>query len=342
MSDQSRPEAEQRAGEAAALRRRSMQTLPAFREGPGFLSSGQQFWLNWIQDAVDQGRWCTHPGSGPLRAHAGLRRYFDQFLNSEIISLFFDYAPGDEEARAWTQEQIRNLVTDLPAEEASLLTANFPACHTTELPVLREAGLAVAELILGGDPRESARLLLKKYPWFNNTILINERLPTGPADLRCRPLRDESEALAAADIHHEVFTESPWLNWVYGSPGYAEKHREQLVAMLPGERMWGLFQNKILRGFFYYGAEERNDFWGPLANMDFGFGRSVRGLGLAPMAYKVMFDKMALDRIHFYKGGTANAAVLALGGVMHRPLLSVFMRHSSLCPDQARFERYLR
>lgn len=307
------------------LRRHALEQVQGFQDHGNFKFQARPHWSQKLQRS--NSKWTFMPGK-TVSAHFGIELGVSPFYKVEVRQVHFDYALGEPHAQRWVLEQMRRTLSQ-PTDKDLILV---PAAYVDVLPQLFDLGYGISELVLGGQPAHALKALEEHYG-----AIFPDPTEMGFA---CRSLEPQ-HARSVIAMQKQVFEERKDLCWFFASPGFAEGELTRLQTELGMGRAFGLFEYDDLVGYFSYSTKGVQSCWGKECGVDLCYQPFLQGRGLGQFAYRKMLPRMIEEKVAFFKGGTANPAVLKLSAIMGRPLLWLQLRRQLLCPDLQRFSSWV-
>lgn len=314
------------AGPLAALRHRAFSAYPQYRadgralaDHAGFLSKGL--------DGARRGGLHLRSRGRALDAYVLWWPEERAWFGGPAQMLFLDYRVDRPDAGAWVLdvlERERERFTDD-------LLVHLPSIYTPVRDWLLANGYGVDSVILQGNVADGL-----------------QRLEAG-----CAPAPDftafglsmraaESEDVPAlVALRQRVFTAEPQYCWFGADDVYLEKWRTTLARRVDaGDGVYRVVERDAELVGFFSAEPDDTALWGLCAGMEFIFAPSMRGKGCVKIAYCVLLAALSAAGCRWFRGGTAQPAVMSLGRLMGRTLMETTHRRD-VCFGADHFDDYL-
>lgn len=304
-----------------SLRTCALQKTQGFRFLRSFESKALSYWKSLL-DRMDSHWHFSSPPQG--KAYIGVIDGLNDYYRAIIREVNFSYDQNSLPAKNWIREKLSDLLQSPDARDL----IRVPFAHRELIPWLIELGYGLGEVGLGGFPPIAKKGLQDHY---------GDYFPLpGEWGLTTKVL-DRSHVEDVLSMMKDLYHEKPEHCWFFHHPGIIEREKERLLQEFPKGCSFGLFEGTDLKGYFSYPFKEKITPYGKECGVDIGFHKDLQGKRLSVFAYRFLLDRMIVDGVEFFKGGTANPAVLKLSAVMKRPVLWYDLKKVDLCPSQSRF-----
>ena len=222
------------------------------------------------------------------------------------------------EAMLWVRDLLRSRRLRFPENT----TGYLPARYAFLIPELAVAGLSLDSLELMGHCQQGLAVL-------------GDPLSPLPYGVAWRPLRSEVDLEGALALRKRVFEALPQYCWFGAEPAHCDSVRARFEAEMNDDHLWHvLVKHGRVVGCFGSTVVVDNPFWGPRGGVEFVLDEKLRGRGIGKEAYRRTLQGLIDKGCPWYKGATANPAVIHLAAKMGREMVGFNVRAGGTLPQR--------